>query len=126
MLSAADMCEFTSLDHCAAYVAARAALIAIQREAARWPEILSERARHGAIDTLQLTAQAISHGHDTAGRRHCLREAITTAIGVAATVDAAHAMGYGGDELIELRRLAGRAVALLAMLLHSGTAIGAP
>ena len=123
MLGGAYMCEFTSLERCAAYVAARAALIAIQRAAVHWPESLSHRARHGADDTLQLTAQAIAHGHDTAGRRQCLREAIATALGVAATVDVVHAMGYVGDEIAELQRVTGRAVALLGMLLHAGTAV---
>jgi hypothetical protein len=117
------MREFASLDRCAAYVAARAVLTDVQRAATRWPEALRHRARHAALDTLQLTAQAASHGHDTAGRRQCLREAITTALGVAATVDAARAMGYGGDELAELQRVTGRTIALLGMFLHAGTAI---
>lgn len=115
------MCEFASLDRCAAYVAARAALIAVQRAAARWPEALGDRARHGAIDAMQLTAQAVSHGHATAGRRECLREAITAALGLAATVDAVGAMGYGGSEIIELQRATGRTVALLGMFLHATT-----
>lgn len=117
------MCEFASLDRCAAYVAARTVLTTVQRVAAQWPEALGHRARHGALDTLQLTAQAAGHGHDSAGRRHCLREAITTALGVAATVDAARAMGYGGGELAELQRVTGRTIALLGMFLHAGTAI---
>jgi hypothetical protein len=117
------MREFASLERCAAYVAARAVLTDVQRAAARWPEALRHRARHAALDTLQLTAQAASHGHDSAGRRQCLREAITTALGVAATIDAARAMGYGGEELAELQRVTGRTIALLGMFLHAGTAI---
>lgn len=117
------MCEFASLERCAAYVAARTVLIAVQRAAMQWPEALGHRARHGALDTVQLTAQAARHGHDSAGRRHCLREAITTALEVAATVDALCAMGYGGDELAELQRVTGRTIALLGMFLHAGTAI---
>jgi len=39
------MSEFKSLDRCAAYVAARTALIAVQRVADGWPEELAERAR---------------------------------------------------------------------------------
>jgi hypothetical protein len=119
------MCEFASLDRCAAYVAARAALIAVQRAAADWPDGLGARARHGAIATVQLTAEAVSHDHATAGRRQCLRDAITTALGVAATIDVAHAMGYGGGELLDVQRVAGRAVALLGMLLHASTALPA-
>jgi len=122
MLGDAYMCEFASLDRCAAYVAARAALIAVQRAAADWPMSLADRARHGATDTLELTARAISHDPASAGRRHCLREAITTALGVTATVDAARAMGFCGDGLIDVQRVTGRTVALLSMLLHASTA----
>jgi len=123
MLGHAYMCEFASLERCAAYVAARSVLIIVQRIAPQWPETLCHRARHGAVDTVQLTAQAAGHGHDSAGRRHCLREAITTALGVAATVDAARAMGYDGSELVELQRVSSRTIALLGMFLHAGTAI---
>jgi hypothetical protein len=117
------MCEFARLDRCAAYVAARAALIAVQRAAVTWPDGLGERARHGAITTVQLTAEAVSHDHATANRRQCLRDAIKTALGVAATIDIAHARGYGGHELLDVQRVAGRAVALLGMLLHASTAL---
>jgi len=123
MLRRAFMRDFASLERCAAYVAARAVLTVVQGAATRWPEALRHRARHGALDTLQLTAQAAGHGHDSAGRRHCLREAIITALGVAATVDAARTMGYDGDELVELQRATGRTIALLGMFLHAGTAI---
>jgi hypothetical protein len=123
VLERAAMREFASLERCAAYVAARAVLTDIQGTAARWPEALRHRARQAALDTLQLTAQAASHVHDSAGRRQCLREAITTALGVAATIDDARAMGYGDDELAELQRVTGRTIALLGMFLHAGTAI---
>jgi len=115
------MRDFATLDRCAAYVAARAALIAVQRATASWPESLAARARHGAIDTVQLTAAAVSHDHASAGRRHCLREALTAALGVAATVDVAGAMGFAGDELADIQRIAGRTVALLGMFLHAST-----
>lgn len=123
MLVRVPMCEFTSLERCAAYVAARAVLTAVQCVAPQWPEALRRRACRGALDTLQLTAQAAGHGHDSAGRRHCLREAITTALGVAATVDAVRAMGYDGDDLADLQRVTGRTIALLGMFLHAGTAL---
>ena len=125
MLGGAAMSEFASLDRCAAYVAARGALIAVQRAATSWPHSLGDRARHGAIDTMQLTAEAISHGPATAGRRRCLRDAIATALGVAATIDIVHALGYGGHEIVEAQRVTGRTVALLGMLLHAGNALPA-
>jgi len=123
VLGGAAMSEFASPDRCAAYVAARSALIAVQRAATTWPDGLSDRARHGAIGTVQHTAEAISHGPATAGRRRCLRDAITTALGVAAAIDVAHALGYGDHDLVEVRRIAGRTVALLGMLLHAGTVV---
>jgi hypothetical protein len=115
------MVDFASLERCAAYVAARTILTAVQQAAPQWPEALGRRAHRGALDTLQLTAQAAGHGHDSAGRRHCLREAITTALGIAATIDAVDAMGYGGDDLADLQRVTGRTIALLGMFLHAGT-----
>lgn len=122
MLWAAYMCEFTSLDRCAAYVTARAALISIQYATADWPVSLADRARHGATDTLQLIAAAISCDPASSRRRHCLREAIRTALGVAATVDVACTMGFCGDGLVDVQRVTGRTVALLGMFLHASTA----
>jgi hypothetical protein len=123
MLRRAPMRDFASLERCAAYVAARAVLTTVQCTAAQWPEALRHRARRAALDTVQLTGQAAGHGHDSAGRRHCLREAITSALGVAATIDAARTMGYDGDELVALQRVTSRTIALLGMFLHAGTAI---
>ncbi len=116
------MSEFKSLDRCAAYVAARMALIAVQRIAGSWPDELAERARDAAADTLHVTAQATSHGHASAGRRRCLRDALTSAIRVVESVDAARAMGFGDAELDHAQRTAGRTVALLGMFLHANTA----
>jgi len=116
------MYEFLSLDRCAAYVAARAALIAVQQVADGWPETLADRARREAIETMQVTAEATAHGHATAGRRRCLRDALTSAIGLAASVDVARAMGFGHADLDDAQRTAGRTVALLGMFLHANTA----
>jgi len=115
------MHEFASLDRCAAYVAARVALIAVQRAAHGWPDTLSERARRAAVDTMHVTAEAVSHGPGTAGRRRCLRDALTSALGVAASVDVARAMGFGDAALDSAQRTAGRTVALLGMFLHANT-----
>jgi hypothetical protein len=115
------MGEFVSLDRCAAYVAARSALSAVQRAAGNWPDDLAARARRAAIHTLQITAEATSHGHGSAARRRCLRDAITSAVGVAASVDVARALGFGNAELIAAQRVAGRTVALLGMFLHANT-----
>jgi hypothetical protein len=116
------MYEFVSLDRCAAYVAARAALVALQQVAGGWPDTLADRARREAIETMQVTAEAIAHGHATAGRRRCLRDALTSAIGLAASVDVARAMGFGDGDLDDAQRTAGRTVALLGMFLHANTA----
>jgi hypothetical protein len=115
------MCEFASLDRCAAYVAARTALIAVQRAAPEWPAALADRARHGAIGTLQLTTAAISQDRASAGRRRCVREALATALDVAATVDDARAIGCREAAVADVQRITGRTIALLAMLLHAST-----
>lgn len=122
VLCAPRMCEFSSLDRCAAYVAARAALVAVQRVAAGWPDTLADRARREAADTMHVTAEAIAYGPDTAGRRRCLRDALTSAIGLAASMDVARAMGFDDAELDAAQRTAGRTVALLGMFLHANTA----
>jgi hypothetical protein len=115
------MREFANLDRCAAYVTARAALTAVQRVADSWPSVLAERARRSALATVETTAEATAHGHGSTDRRRCLRDAITSAVGVTASVDAAQAMGFGGSDLLAVQRDAGRAVALLAMFLHANS-----
>jgi hypothetical protein len=115
------MCEFASLDRCAAYVAARALLVAVQGVVGSWPTQLSDRARRTATAVVALTAEAVSHEHASAGRRRCLRDAISGALGVAAAVDVACAMGFDDADRHDVQRLAGRSVALLAMFLHANT-----
>ena len=65
------MSEFPSLDRCAAYVAAREALDALQAATSGWPEPLAERARQAAVDTLMITAEGIHFEQGSAGRRRC-------------------------------------------------------
>lgn len=115
------MGEFASLERCAAYVATRATLTAVDRAIARWPLSLAERTRRAARDAMQTTAKSLIHDRLSAGRRHDLRDAISAAVAVAAYIDLAHAMGFALVELDELHRLAGRSIALLAMLLHAST-----
>jgi hypothetical protein len=133
MLQARAMGEFASLDRCAAYVAARALLVAVERvtgSSGSWPPGLAVRARRAAMAAVELTAEATAHGPASAGRRRCLRDAITSAIGIAAAVDIARTAGLGDAELVEfvelaelhdVQRVAGRLVALLAMFLHAST-----
>jgi hypothetical protein len=115
------MCEFASLDRCAAYVAAHSALVVIQRVVRRWPPPLAERARRAATQAVEVTAEAASHAHASPDRRRCLRDAITRAVCVAAAVDRARDLGFDDHGLDELQQLAGRSVALLAMFLHAST-----
>jgi hypothetical protein len=115
------MGEFASLDRCAAYVAARALLVAVERVTGSWPTRLAVRARRAAMAAVELTAEATAHGPASAGRRRCLRDAITSAIGIAAALDIARATGFGGAELHDVQCVAGRLVALLAMFLHANT-----
>ncbi len=117
------MSEFATLDRCAGYVAARAVLLAISRVADRWPEHLAEEARHAAIDTMMITAEALGYAPGSAGRRRCVRDAITSALAVAAVVDIARALGYEDDDVGHAQQMAGRAVALLGMFLHANAAL---
>jgi hypothetical protein len=113
------MNDFETLDRCAAYVAARHALAAVHVAATDWPSELAEQARRAAVDTVMTTAAGIGHDHGSAARRRCLREAIATAIEVAAALDVARAMGLEDDRLAAAQRRAGRAVALLGLFLHA-------
>jgi hypothetical protein len=115
------MGEFASLERCAAYVATRATLTAIQRAVASWPQSLADRTRRSAVDAMEITAKSLSHDRLSAGRRGRLRDAITSAVAVASCIDLAHAMGFAIRDLDELQRLAGRSIALLAMFLHATT-----
>lgn len=115
------MGEFASLERCAAYVAARATRTAIQRAIVRWPESLADRTRRAAVAAMEITAQSLTHDRLSVGRRRCLRDAINAAVEVASLLDLARAMGFATHDLDELQRLAGRSIALLAMLLHATT-----
>jgi hypothetical protein len=115
------MGEFASLERCAAYVATRATLTAVERAVACWPQSLGERTRRVAIEAMEITAKSLGHHRLSVARRHCLRDAITSAVTVASCIDLAHAMGFAIREIEELHRLAGRSIALLAMLLHAST-----
>ena len=110
------MNEFDSLDCCSAYVASRDALDAVHRAAAAWPEGIASQVREAAVETIMMTAEALGHEASTAGRRRCLRAALSSAITLAAGLDVAGAMALR-DEAAQ--RLAGRAIAMLGMFLHA-------
>ena len=121
MLWPRAMQEFASLDRCAAYVAVRSLLITVEQVAGSWPIALADRARRAGMGAVELTAEAIAHAPGSAGRRRCLRDAITSVIGIAAAVDIARVTGFGGARLDDVQRIAGRSVALLAMFLHASS-----
>ncbi len=116
------MCEFDSLDRCAAFVATRDSLAAIHRAARSWPAEIAGTARHAATRTMMTTAEGVRCDPSSANRRRCLRDALGTAIEVAATCDLAVAMGVSDDDLEAARRQSGRAIALLALFFHANTA----
>jgi hypothetical protein len=107
------------LETCAAYVAARSALEAVQQSHGSWPADLARDAERAALAALQVTAIAITYEPGSADRRSYIRDAITRAISVAGFVDAAGAMGFGASRLESVQRTAGRSIALLAMWLHA-------
>lgn len=114
------MSEILALEQCSAYVSARATLAAVHGLADGWPIDLGDRTRRAAVDAVHHTAIAATYATDSAGRRQCLREAIRCAIGVAALLDAASAMGFGAP-VDPVRRAAGRTIALLAICLHASS-----
>jgi hypothetical protein len=111
----------TELDRCAAYVAARAALAAIHDATHEWPTDLASQARRAAIDTVMTTAEGLAYDHGTAARRRCVRNALATAIALAATVDVARALGHADPRLDRAQHHAGRAIALLGLLFQAST-----
>jgi hypothetical protein len=121
VLCAGAMQEFLNLDRCAAFVAARSTMASVQHAVRGWPPALADRTRRAAATAVDITAEATSHRHASADRRRCLRDAITSAVGVADAVDRARALGFDDDQLDELQRVAGRSVALLGMFLHANT-----
>ncbi len=109
------------LDRCAAYVAARDALAAIHRAAWAWPDTLAGQAREAAVGAVRATAESIGHGHASAGRRRCVRDALHAALELAATCDVARAFGFGDGALDDAHRDVGRTIAMLGLLLHANT-----
>jgi hypothetical protein len=107
------------LDRCAAYVAARDALVAIHDASAAWPSTIAVEARRAAVTAVAITAEGLGHGATTAARRRCIREALASAIAVAATLDVARAAGVDDGSMTAAQHHTGRAVALLALLLHA-------
>jgi len=109
------------MDRCAAYVAARGALAAVARAAPGWPEVLAAQARDAAICAVMTTAQSLGHPSASAARRRCLRDALASAIELAATCDVVRATGVAGHDTERAQRMAGRSIALLGLLLHAST-----
>lgn len=109
------------LDRCPSYVAARSTLAAIQRLALQWPGQLAAEARGAAFEAVDATAEATTHHHASVARRHCLLAATASAVRVAISIDIARAMGLADPDLDDAQRVAGRAVAMLGMFLHSTT-----
>jgi hypothetical protein len=119
------MSEFSSLERCSAYVAAKAALAAVQRVSGSWPADLAAHAERAALDAIHVTAVAVAQSHGSADRRSCLRDALTRAIHVAGFIDAAGAMGFGAGSIDDVQRVAGRSIAMLSKFLHASTPLPA-
>jgi hypothetical protein len=107
------------LDRCAAYVAARDALVAIHDTSTTWPPAIAIEARRAAVAAVAITAEGLHHGASTAARRRCIREALAAAIALAATLDVARAVGVGDADMTLAQHHTGRTVALLGLLLHA-------
>jgi hypothetical protein len=64
------------------------------------------------------TAEGLGHAHASAGRRRCVRDALQAALQLAAACDVARAFGA---EVADAHVPAGRAIAMLGLLLHANT-----
>jgi hypothetical protein len=114
--------EFDSLDRCAAYVAARAAVEAVHDAVAGWSEDqLVGDARRAAVAVVMTIAEAIASEPCSPERRRCLRGAMATAIELAATIDVARALGARDEPTGEAQLRAGRTIAALGMFFHATT-----
>jgi hypothetical protein len=112
------------LDRCAAYVAARAALVAIANVSERWPLDLAQQAKQHAMNTVMTTAEGLSFEHGSPGRRRCVRNALGTALSLAATIDvvrAIHADETFAPDTSRAQDTAGKAVALLGLLFQANS-----
>jgi len=109
----------TTLDRCAAYVAARAALAEIQRTVERWPSELADHARLCALATVMTTADSVDHAPTSAGRRRCVRAALAAAIELSTAFEIARALGHGDAALDRASHDAGRTIAMLGLYLHA-------
>ena len=116
------MNEFVTLDRCAAYVAARFAVEALQEAAPGWCDNqLVVEARRAAIAVVMTIAEAIANDPCSPARRRCLRAAMATAIELAATIDVARALGARDDATGEAQHRAGRTIAALGLFFHATT-----
>lgn len=109
------------LDRCAAYVAARSALVAIASASEHWPPDLAEQARQHAMATVLTTAEGLSFEHGSPGRRRCVRTALGTALSLAATIDVVRALHTDDTFAHRAQDTAGKAVALLGLLFQANS-----
>ena len=110
------------LDRCAAWIAARDALVSVHDESTAWPPPLAADARRAAIAAVALAAEGLAHRHGSAARRRCVRDALQHALALAATLEVVHATGPVTDDAAGVARAqhhASKSVALLGLLLHA-------
>ena len=113
------MVEFESPERCAAYLATRGALAALQRASPDWPDELAARARAAALQAASTTVASLGHDPASAGRRRCLRHALHAAVDIAAACEVARALDARGADLDEAELAASRAISSLALFLHA-------
>ncbi len=119
----------SELHRCAAYVSARDALVAVHDASVSWSDAVAHDARGAAIIAVATIAEAVQHPVGTARRGRCIRDALAAAIALVAALDVARAEGADGAEgasdgsMSLADHHAGRAVALLGLLLHANTIV---
>jgi hypothetical protein len=117
------------LERCAAYTAARDALVHVHDASTRWPEDVASGACRAAVAAVAMTAEGLDHPTGTSARGRCIREALGAALVLAGALEVAKAIGEDdgdddvGSGIALARHHAGRSVALLGLLLHANTIV---
>lgn len=107
---------------CAAYVAAREALVALRVAVAGWPLDLAEHAHTRALVAISATAASLDHAHASGARRMYIRSALAAALDLSGDCEIAAALGHAVDPV---RHEVGRAVAMLGLYLHASSPLWA-
>lgn len=111
-----------TIDRDAAFIAARAAQMTIEQATCGWPPDVARSAHKAAADTVAAVLAALKEAPTSAARRKGLRNALCSALELAAICDIALAYGLGNARVHESLRCASRTLSMLGMSFHATAA----